>query len=90
MILLFFRREGADRQRDRAEMENFYYSAIYDVIREPNADEVKAIILKRLKAKIIQLNSTYYRALHVDVGESDRLRGEGPSLHHLLQVTNVI
>ena len=63
IILLFFSQEGADRRRDRAEMENIDYSAIYDVIREPNADEAKAITLKRLKAKIIQLNSTYYRAL---------------------------
>jgi hypothetical protein len=65
-------------------MEKFYYSAINDVIREPNVDEAKAIILKRLKAKIIQLKSKYYRALQVDVGQSDRIR-EGPSLHHLLQ-----
>jgi hypothetical protein len=58
MIIIFFSREGADRRRDRVQIENFYYSAIYDVIREPNVDEAKAIILKRLKAKIIQLNST--------------------------------
>jgi len=51
MTLFFFSREGADRRRDRAEIDNFYYSAIYYVIREPNADEAKAIILKRLKAK---------------------------------------
>jgi hypothetical protein len=66
-------------------MEKFYYSAIYDVIRESNVDEAKAIILKRIKAKRIQLNSTHYRALQVDVKENDRLRGEGPSLHHLLK-----
>jgi hypothetical protein len=66
-------------------MIDSFHSAIYDVIREPNVDEAKTITLKRLKAKIIQLKSTYYTALQVDVGESDRLRGEGPSLHHLLQ-----
>jgi hypothetical protein len=32
IILHFFSREGADRRRDRTEMENFYYIAIYDVI----------------------------------------------------------
>jgi len=85
MIQLIFSREGADRRRDRVEMENFYYSAIYDAIREQSSDETRNTTLKRLKAKIIRLNSTHYRALQVDVGEGDRLRGEGPSLHHLLQ-----
>ena len=66
-------------------MENFYYSAIYDAIREPTTDEVKSVTLKRLKAKIIRLNSAHKQAIQVDVGERDSLRGQEPSLHHLLQ-----
>jgi hypothetical protein len=85
MIQLLFSREGVDRQGDRVEMENFYYSAIYDVLREPTKNDAKTITLKRLKAKIIRLNSAHQQDLQVDVGERDRLRGEEPSLHHLLQ-----
>jgi hypothetical protein len=65
-------------------MENFYYSAIYGLIRETNVDKAKPINLIQLKAKIIQLNSIHYRALQLDVEESDRLRGEDPSLNHHL------
>ena len=53
MVQLLFSREGADRGRDRVQMESFYYSAIYDAIREPTTDEAKTITLKRLKAKNI-------------------------------------
>jgi hypothetical protein len=66
-------------------MENFHYSAIYDAIREPTTDEAKTITLKRIKAKIIRLNSAHQQAIHVAVGERDRLRGEEPAFHHLLQ-----
>jgi hypothetical protein len=86
MIQLLLSREGVDRGRDRVEMENFYYSAIYDVLREPTMNDAKTITLKRLKAKIIRLNSAHKQALQVDVGERDRLRVESP-LHHLLQGT---
>jgi hypothetical protein len=65
-------------------MENFYYSAIYDVLREPTTNDAKTITLKRLKAKVIRLNSAHQQALQVDVGGRDRLRRE-PSLHHFLQ-----
>ena len=85
MIHLLFSREGAGRRRDRVEMENFYYSAVYDTIREPASDEARNITLKRLKTKIIRLNSTHHRALQVDVGERDRFGGEDPFLDHLLQ-----
>jgi hypothetical protein len=74
MIQLLFSREGVDRRRDRVEMENFYYSAMYDALRELTTNETKTITLKRLKAKIIRLNSAHQQALQVDVGERDRLR----------------
>jgi hypothetical protein len=66
-------------------MENFYYSAIYDVLQALGSNNEEALILKRLKAKIIRLNSTHQHAALVDTGDRDRLRGEGMSLHHLLQ-----
>jgi hypothetical protein len=85
MIKLLFSREGADRRRDRVEMENFYYSAIYDAIRESTTNEAKTITLKGFKAEIIRLISTHRQAVQVDVGERDTLRGEETSLHHLLR-----
>jgi hypothetical protein len=84
-LQVLFSREEADRRRDRDEMENFNYSAIYDVLQAPGSNNEKALSLKRIKAKIIRLNSTHQHAALVDIGDRDRLRGEGMSLHHLLQ-----
>ena len=41
--------------------------------------------MRKLKAKIVRLNSTHSQRLLVDIGEQDRLQGEEPSLHHLLK-----
>jgi exonuclease III len=49
MIQLLFSREGADQRRDRREMENFYYSAIYDALQEHNYNEAKDVILNDSK-----------------------------------------
>jgi hypothetical protein len=51
MIQLTSQREGAERRRDRIAMENFYYSAIYQVLQAPVNHLQKATALKRLKAK---------------------------------------
>jgi len=45
----------------------------------------KALALKSIKAKIIRLNSTYYRSMWVGNGEQDRFGEEDPSLHHLIK-----
>ena len=55
MIKLILSREGADRRRDRLEMETFYYSAIYDAIRESTTDEAMTMTLKLLETKIISV-----------------------------------
>ena len=39
--------------------------------------------LKKLKAKIVRLNSTCRQKLTIDTGEQDKMSGEDPSLHHL-------
>jgi len=39
-------------------MENFYYTALYDVLQEPGQHAAKAIKLKKLKTKIIRLNNS--------------------------------
>ena len=48
-----FQREGAERNRDRRDLENHYYDMIYSVIREQLPQAEKAIQLRKLKAKII-------------------------------------
>ena len=54
-----FSRAGVERCRERAIMENFYYSTMYDVLQDKRDSGDKALALKSLKEKIIRLNSTY-------------------------------
>jgi len=85
MIKHLFTREGTERNSDRIKTENFYYTAIYDVLGEPDHHMSKALALRKLKAKIIGLNSIHRQRLVVDTGEQDRLVGGEPSLHDLLK-----
>ena len=80
-----FVHEGTDRNADRRRMEDFYYSAMYDVLQVPEPHADKMLKLKRLKAKIIKLNSPYRQRVIVDTEEHDQIAEEYPSLHHLLQ-----
>ena len=59
MTRQLFSREGADRRRDRMEMENIYYSAIYSVLQNTTPQKIQAVALTKLKAKIIRLNSRH-------------------------------
>ena len=43
-----FINEGAERNADRRRMEDFYYAAIYYVLREPGSHADKMLKLKRL------------------------------------------
>jgi len=52
IIKLLFIREGTERN-DWIKMENFYYTAIYDVLQEPDQHRSKTLAMRRLKAKII-------------------------------------
>ena len=79
-----FINEGAERNADRRRMEDFYYSAIYDVLQEPGPHGDKMLKLNGLKAKIVRLSSPYRQRLLVDIAEQDQIAGEHPSLHHLL------
>jgi hypothetical protein len=84
-IRLFFSRAGVERCRESAAMEDFYYSAMYDVLQDERYNGDKALALKSLQAKIIRLNSTYYRSMWVDNGVQDRFGSEDPSLRHLIR-----
>ena len=86
MIRQLFIGEGADRRRDRIELENFYYSAIYSVLQDTTSQTNQAVTLKKIKAKIIRLNSKHHLGMFIDNGEQDHIMGEEPSLHHLLKI----
>jgi hypothetical protein len=51
-----FQREGAMRNRGKLDVENYCYDIMYRVLREPKQAN-KASHLKKLKNKIIRLNS---------------------------------
>jgi len=57
-----FIQEGAERNADRRRMEEFCYSAIYDVLQIPEPRADKMLKLKELKAKLVRLNA------HIDRG----------------------
>jgi len=80
-----FIQEGAERNADRRRMEEFYYSAIYDVLQVPEPHADKMLKLQKLKAKIVRLNSPYRQRVMIDTEEHDQIAGEYPSLHHLLK-----
>ena len=84
-IKLIFTRESAERNADRRRMEDFYYSAIYDVVRNPGQYADKMFKLKSLKTKIVRLNNTYRQRVMLNTAEQGRIDGETPSLHHLLK-----
>jgi hypothetical protein len=52
-IRLLLGRAGVERCREREAMENFYYSALYNVLQEGTNSGDKAISLKRLQASIV-------------------------------------
>ena len=67
-------------------MENFYYSAIYSVLQDTTPQTTQAVALKKLRAKIIRLNSKHHLGMFIDNREQDRIKGEETSLHHLLKI----
>ena len=83
-IKRLFISEGTERNADRRELEDFYYPAIYDVLRGPGPHTDKMVHLKRLNAQLVRLNSSYRRLL-VDSAGHDLIAGEHPSLDHLLR-----
>jgi len=84
-IKLLAIREGAERNADRRRLEEFYYTAIYDIVREPAQHSDKMVRLKSIKAKIVRLNNTYRHRVMLNTAEHDRIEGESPTLHHLLK-----
>jgi hypothetical protein len=85
MIRQAFQHEGATHNRDRKEMENFYYDLIYQVLRDPSSQENIATTLRKLKAKIVRLHSIHQRGVHLDTEDKDRILGEELTIPHYLK-----
>jgi hypothetical protein len=71
-----FIREGTSRNKERRNMEEFYYAAIYHAIRSTSSTENLVINIRRLKAKILQLTSQTMRGVILDTSEKDFMQGE--------------
>jgi hypothetical protein len=66
-------------------LKNFYYEAIYTLLKTPANHATKAAKLKHLKAKINRLHHEEQKCLFLSNDDSDRLEGKYPSLYHLLK-----
>jgi hypothetical protein len=82
-IQILFKREGAERNADRRQLEDYYYTVMNEVICGTGQPEEKMTKLKHLKAKIVRLNSVYRRVM-IDTADKDAYGDETPSLHQLL------
>jgi hypothetical protein len=67
--------EGAERNRHRRDLENYYYDMIYRVKRNQLPQAEKAIHLRKLKAKITRLHSIKRRGVLLDTEDRDRIIG---------------
>ena len=81
MIKRHFQREGAERRRERRVMENFYYAALNDALEAPIEHVRKAIMLKRLKARIRNLHYQEGQKLKIQMEDSEMKRGEDISIY---------
>jgi hypothetical protein len=66
-------------------MEDFYYHAIYDVLRDRSNEETTIIAMRRLKAKIVNLHAVNKKRLLLDAGEQDITMGMEPTIYHLIK-----
>jgi hypothetical protein len=78
-----FTTEGAERRRDRVQMETFYYEAINSILRDDTVGTKTTTKLKELKTKIVRLHAVEQQKRLLDIGETDRLTTETPSISHL-------
>jgi hypothetical protein len=86
MIKSTFMREGSIYRQDTITLENSYYDAIYDVIAGDESHEKKAVILNKLKAKIIRLNNHNNKRILVDNHGREVMEGEDPSIFHIIRM----
>ena len=61
-------------------MENHYHESIYAVLRDARPPEDKFVVLNRLRAKIVNLQSVPLQKVLCDTDEHDRQPDEKPTL----------
>ena len=81
-IRQIFRKEGAIRNKERKDLENFYYAALYDAIRTPPTTENIATTIRRLTAKIRRLSDQQMRGVLIDTAENDAVLNEDITTYH--------
>jgi hypothetical protein len=84
MIRKFFIHAGTTRSLDQKQLEDFYYSTIYALLTGDITDQTNNK-LRHLKAKIVRLHTKHDCHCSVDVGESDTIENETPSLYQLMR-----
>ena len=77
-------REEASRNRDRKDMEDFYYTAIYHALQSPPTTE-NLVIAIRLKAKILYLQSKHMRGVLMDTDDNDGALNEEITTYHYIR-----
>jgi hypothetical protein len=63
---------GAQRKGERETTANFYYSAVYDLLGQPEKGSEEALLLKNYRKKVVRLNSIQNRAVMMDNNEYDK------------------
>jgi hypothetical protein len=77
--------KGAERFRERKAMENFYYAAIYDVIRSVGEANRMHEALGVLKERITRLYAVPNRCLFFGSEKKDQCEQEQPSKYHMVR-----
>ena len=80
-----FQVEGAVRNTERRTLENFYYDAIYQAIRDHHATANLRQKINRLKAKILRLTSKHMRGILLDTVDTDALQNEAITTYHYIR-----
>jgi hypothetical protein len=83
----FFRRITAEPNAEFREMENYHYICMYDVIRSDTPEERKLLVLKQYKARTVRLNSQRSNRVVMDTATNDKMKGEEPTLFHLIKTS---
>jgi hypothetical protein len=78
-------REGASRNRDRKDMEEFYYTAIYHALQSTTTSQNLAIAIQRLKAKILRLQCENMRGILLDTDDTDAVPNESITTYHYIR-----
>jgi hypothetical protein len=68
-------------------MNEFLYTAIYDILSSNRDSSFKFSGLKSLKDELCRLHADNHTSMALDLGAEDRYGEEEPSLFHLIRAT---